>query len=278
MRTRNARPSQLHGLTSIAVAIAAGALVLSGCSDLSGTDTSPSFGGAAVDDRTYATDQAIEPLELPAAAGGNGALTYTLDPEVPGLTFDQATRTLSGAPTQTGEYSMTYTVTDADDNADAGDADTLTFTITVQAPAPIDTAPSFGSATVDDRIYAANEAIPALPLPSAVGGNGALTYTLDPEVPGLTFDQATRTLGGTPTQTGTYAMTYTVTDADDNADAGDADTLTFTITVQAPAPTDTAPSFGSATVDDRTYAANEAIAALPLPAAGGRQRSADLFP
>ena len=64
------------------------ALVLSGCSALSGTDTAPSFGGAAVDDRTYATDQAIEPLELPAAAGGDGALTYSLDPDVPGLTFD----------------------------------------------------------------------------------------------------------------------------------------------------------------------------------------------
>ena len=197
-------------------------------------------------------------------AGGNGALTYSLDPEVPGLTFDQATRTLDGTPTQAGTYPMTYTVTDADDNADAGDADTLTFTITVQAPAPTDTAPSFGSATVDDRTYAVDQAIAALPLPAAAGGNGALTYTLDPEVPGLTFDQATRTLDGTPTQAGTYPMTYTVVDADDNADAGDADTIEFTITVQ-----DTAPSFGGAAVDDRTYTVNEAIAALPLPAATG---------
>ncbi len=245
------------------------ALVLSGCSALSGTDTAPSFGGAAVDDRTYVTDQAIEPLELPAAAGGDGALIYSLDPEVPGLTFDQATRTLNGTPTQAGTYPMTYTVTDADDNTDAGDADTLTFTITVQVPAPADTAPSFGGATVDDRTYAANEAIPALPLPAAAGGNGALIYSLEPEVPGLTFDQGTRTLSGAPTQAGTYPMTYTVTDADDNTDAGDADTLTFTITVQVPAPADTAPSFGGATVDDRTYAANEAIPALPLPAAAG---------
>ena len=269
MRTRNARPSQVHGLTSIAVAIAACGLVLSGCSALSGTDTAPSFGGAAVDDRTYVTDQAIEPLELPAAAGGDGALTYSLDPDVPGLTFDQATRTLVGAPTQTGEYRMTYTVTDADDNTDAGDADTLTFTITVQVPAPADTAPSFGAATVDDRAYVTDQAIEPLELPAAAGGNGALTYTLDPEVPGLTFDRAPRTLNGTPTQTGTYAMTYTVVDDDANTTEDDADTIEFTITVQAPAPIDTAPSFGGATVDDRTYAVGQAIAALPLPAATG---------
>ncbi len=269
MRTRNACPSQLHALTSIAVAIAAGGLVLSGCSALSGTDTAPSFGGVAVDDRTYATDQAIEPLELPAAAGGDGALTYSLDPDVPGLTFDQAPRTLGGTPTQAGTYAMTYTVVDADDNTDAGDADTIEFTITVQVPAPTDTAPSFGGATVDDRIYAANEAIPALPLPPAAGGNGALTYSLEPEVPGLTFDQATRTLNGTPTQTGAYAMTYTVVDDDANTTEDDADTIEFTITVQAPAPIDTAPSFGSATVNDRIYAANEAIPALSLPAAAG---------
>ena len=246
-------------LTSIAVAIAAGGLVLSGCSDLSGTDTAPSFGGATVDDRTYAVDQAIAAVPLPAAAGGDGALTYTLDPDVPGLTFDRATRTLDGTPTQAGTYRMTYTVTDADGNTDAGDADTLTFTITVQVPAPTDTAPSFGSATVDDRTYATGHAIAPLELPAAAGGDGALTYTLDPEVPGLTFDRATRTLSGAPTQAGTYAMTYTARDEQNRADR-----LTFSITVQP----DLAPPRFRTTVPDKSYAVGRRVD-LALPAADG---------
>ena len=41
---------------------------------------------------------------LPAASGGDGELTYTLDPDVPGLEFDAATRTLSGMPATAGDF------------------------------------------------------------------------------------------------------------------------------------------------------------------------------
>ena len=211
-----------HVLTSIAVAIVAGGLVLSGCSDLPGTGTAPSFGGAAVDDRTHVTGQAIAPLELPAAAGGDGALTYSLDPDIPGLTFDRATRTLGGAPTQAGTYRMTYTVTDADDNSGAGDADTLTFTITVQpelAPPP---PPRFRT-TVPDKSYAVGRRV-ELALPAADGGSGTLTYSLRPTIGGLTFDAGRRTLRGVPVKADTTAMTYTVRDGQNRTDE-----LTFTI-------------------------------------------------
>ena len=93
-------------------------------------DTFPSFAnGAPPGDRTYTTGTAIAALELPAANGGDGALTYSLAPNVPGLTFDPATRRLSGTPTRAGTYDMTYTATDAD-----GDTDSLRFTITVEQP------------------------------------------------------------------------------------------------------------------------------------------------
>ena len=45
-----------------------------------------------------------------------------------------------------------------------------------EQPEP-DTAPSFAG-TVADRSYTAGEAIASLTLPSAVGGNGSLTYSL----------------------------------------------------------------------------------------------------
>ena len=196
-------------------------------------DTAPSFEGTAtIADQTYTVGQAIADLLLPAASGGNGTLTYTLDGSVPGLTFDMATRSLGGTPTTAGTYDVEYRVEDADANTAASDADALTFTITVQEPEP-DTAPSF-TGTVADQSYTVGEAIAPLTLPAASGGEGPLSYSLRPPVPGLTFDPVTRVLSGTPTTAGTYDVEYRVEDADANTAASDADVLTFTITVQEP--------------------------------------------
>ena len=75
-------------------------------------DASPSFGtDAGPGDQTFTVGTAIGALTLPAASGGDGRLTYTLEPDVPGLTFDADTRRLTGTPTSAGTYAMTYTVT-----------------------------------------------------------------------------------------------------------------------------------------------------------------------
>ena len=79
------------------------------------------------DQFTYTTGTAIETLTLPEARGGEGALTYNLSPDVPGLAFDATTRRLTGTPSGSGTYAMTYTVTDED-----GDTDNLKFTIVVE--------------------------------------------------------------------------------------------------------------------------------------------------
>ena len=52
------------------------------------------------------------PVDLPRAIGGSGFLTYRLDPEVPGLSFDPATRLVTGTPTRRGIWNMTYKATD----------------------------------------------------------------------------------------------------------------------------------------------------------------------
>ena len=81
----------------------------------------------------YTQHAVIEPFVLPAASGGDGALTYALSPErLPaGLTFDPTTQVLSGLPTAaTGPRTYEYTATDAD-----GDRASLTFTIEVVASA-----------------------------------------------------------------------------------------------------------------------------------------------
>ena len=61
-----------------------------------------------------------------AASGGDGTLSYSLSPSVPGLTFNAATRALVGTPTAAGTYNMTYTARDAD-----GDIAALHFTLSV---------------------------------------------------------------------------------------------------------------------------------------------------
>ena len=186
-------------------------------------DEMPSFGEAVIDDQRYTVNTAITDLVLPAATGGDGALTYSLAPALPaGLTFVADTRTLSGTPTESQdatEYS--YTVTDED-----GDTATLMFNITVE---PADEMPSFGEAVIDDQRYTVNTAITDLVLPAATGGDGALTYSLAPALPaGLTFVADTRTLSGTPTESqDATEYSYTVTDED-----GDTATLMFNITVE----------------------------------------------
>ena len=89
-------------------------------------DTSPSFGAATVGNQSYQAGTAISPLTLPAASGGDGSLTYSLSPNVPGLTFNATARQLTGTPTTVGSYGMTYTVRDAE-----GDIATLNFVVTV---------------------------------------------------------------------------------------------------------------------------------------------------
>ena len=69
---------------------------------------------------------------LPAATGGDGALTYFITPDLPpGVTFDSGARELGGRPLARKDFpgepnTFTYRVADAN-----GDTDTMQFTITI---------------------------------------------------------------------------------------------------------------------------------------------------
>ena len=94
------------------------------------TDAQPEFAaGSGPGDQSFTAGEPIAALTLPVATGGDGALTYSLSPAVPGLSFDAATRQLTGTPTEIGTYAMTYTAADAD-----GDPATLAFAIAVKEP------------------------------------------------------------------------------------------------------------------------------------------------
>ena len=124
-------------------------------------DTAPSFAGT-VANQSYTEGEAITPLTLPSASGGEGPLTYSLHPTppAPGLMFDPATRVLSGTPTTAGTYAVDYRVEDGDANTAASAS--LSFTITV-APVPACPAHSAtrivgdwdasGAHAMDDEVY-----------------------------------------------------------------------------------------------------------------------------
>lgn len=106
----------------------------------------------------------------------------------------------------------------------------------VAPPAP-DTAPRFGTATIEDVAYVIDKAIMNLTLPAAEGGDGVLSYALTPDLPsGLTFTASDRVISGTPSEVSAKTeYTYRVTDGDSNTSNSDSDTLTFHITVTSPA-------------------------------------------
>ena len=98
-------------------------------------DPAPSFGTARVAALSLRAGRAMEPVVLPQAAGGNGALRYRLTSEpagLAGLSFDAAERTLSGTPEGVGRWEFTLRADDADGNRADADAAVLTFAVAVE--------------------------------------------------------------------------------------------------------------------------------------------------
>ena len=203
-------------------------------------------------------------LGLPAAVGGNNGLTYTLEGALPaGLSFDGASRTISGTPptdvTYDESYGFTYRVTDVD-----GDTVTLTFSIRVNG------IPSFVREQ-DAQAYPAGESV-SLELPEAEGGNVARTYRLDGALPaGLSFDPGTRTISGTPPEFAWYTFDgYTVTYRVADVDGEEPTPLVFTLRV------DGQPRFDEGVSDQITFAEGQTIDPFVLPSASGGQRRGDV--
>ena len=206
-------------------------LLFAAASTWAQTDSRPSFGDRAIPDQVWTADSEIEPLRLPEASGGDGELTYGLTSRPPaGLSFDAASRLLSGTPTTPGRTTYTYTATDAD-----GDEDIRSFTIVIVA----DLMPTLQE-VMDQTWTQDSEAF--LALPAAGSGNGEITYALTPDPPpGMTYEfrmvepdpdhhiavTETWILTGTPTvPVGATEYTYSATDAD-----GDLTSISFDITV-----------------------------------------------
>ena len=93
-----------------------------------GRQTTPGFGSTASPSFSWVKDNAVSQA-LPAATGGDGGLTYSIEEGLPdGLVFAAATRTLSGTPTAVqGRTNYTLVATDGD-----GDKTELRFSIEIR--------------------------------------------------------------------------------------------------------------------------------------------------
>ncbi|MCY3900775.1 MAG: putative Ig domain-containing protein [Caldilineaceae bacterium] len=170
--------------------------------------------------------------QLPAASGGTSPYAYGVSVLPAGLTFEHATRTITGTPSSAETKVVTYRVTDGILNS-ASD----TFTITVsagQTGQPLGP----GSGNTQDPLQLSLGATKEFTatvglqftrqLPAASGGSSPYAYGVTTLPAGLDFVQGTHTITGTPTTAETRAVTYSVSDGT-QASASD----TFTITVTA---------------------------------------------
>ena len=121
MRTTN----RLKATATVVVAIGA---VLAGCTSPAAPDVRFSAAKLTISLPTMVVGTPVM-RTLPEAMGGKEGLVYSLSPDVPGLTFDAATRVLSGTPNTPGTYNMTYT---AKASATGGTMESVTFTIAVE--------------------------------------------------------------------------------------------------------------------------------------------------
>ena len=196
-----------------------------------GTPCEASFGDAGVPNQIWTVGAGITPLTLPETSRATGAVTYSVSGLPDGVVFNEATRTLSGAPTEHGEFTATYRATDAEDASAS-----LTFDITVDGD------PSFSETRVATTVFEIGKEGEIF-LPEAIPGNGAWEehqFTFSPARPEwLTLDRADPAalkLSGTPPE-GTPnadAETYTLTLYDKpvgEEDSGDSATLKFCFSV-----------------------------------------------
>ena len=187
-------------------------------------EDAPTFGDTTVPDQSWTRHKAITAFTLPSATDGDGTLTYAISPAWPNGVAKDASHEVSGKPSVAlAATNYTWTATDGD-----GDKASVTFSVAVAD----NNVPSF-AATVDDQTWTRNAAIDGFTLPTATGGDGTISYALDPALPAGVTKDASHEVTGTPSAAQAAATyTWTATDADyDEAE------LTFQITVQEETPT-----------------------------------------
>ncbi len=138
---------------------------------------------------------------IPAAAGGTGPYTYAVVNLPPGLTFNPATREITGTPTTPGLYTIPVTVTDANGNI-------ITANYNIKITDPFILPPATLAVGTKGSVYTPQF------IPAAIGGTTPYTYAAIGLPAGLSFNPITRAITGTPTVDGNFTIAVTATDTD----------------------------------------------------------------
>ena len=170
----------------------------------------------SVADQTQEVNTEIEPIKIEATDNSGQAVTNKVDGLPDGVTFDEATNTISGTPNEVGSYGITVTTTD-----ESGNVTETTFTIDVKDT----TKPTVES--VADQTQEVNTEIEPIKIEAKDNSGQAVTNKVEGLPDGVTFDEATNTISGTPSEVGSYTVTVTTTD-----ESGNSETTTFTIEVK----------------------------------------------
>ena len=182
-------------------------------------------GSDAVRDLDYSARFANDDPKITIAKDSiSGSVVLNLTPVEDGTDEGNESITLHGAIASLDDGTGSITLADAELTAKP-EVDPLAFA---------------EGAMIDDIEVTVNTALDAVTLPEATGGEGDISYAAAGLPTGVSFDDSTRTLSGSPTEEGTSEVTYTATAGDESV------SLSFTITVNPPMVIDLSTLFGAA--------------------------------
>ncbi len=134
-----------------------------------------------------------------ATSGGASPFTWTAQGLPPGLTIGTTNGTISGTPTQFGNFSVTASVVDA-----LGQTSSRTIPLTINPPPFSITTTSLPPAVVT---------VPYSVTVTSTGGVAPLAWSAQGLPTGLSIVPSTGTIAGTPTVNGSFTVTVTASDS-----------------------------------------------------------------
>ncbi|MFW3618841.1 putative Ig domain-containing protein [Staphylococcus caprae] len=169
----------------------------------------------SIKDQTKEVNTAIDSITIEATDNSGQAVTNKVSGLPEGVSFDSETNTISGTPTKVGNYPITVTTTDA-----SGNETTTKFTIKV-----VDTTKPMVT-SIANQTKEVNTSIDSIKIEASDNSGQVVTNKVSGLPDGVSFDNETNTISGTPTKVGSYPITVTTTDA-----SGNETTTSFTIQV-----------------------------------------------
>ena len=169
----------------------------------------PAFADDTGDAQSWTIGTSISPITVPSASG-NPTPTYAVFGNLPaGIAFNTGTRVISGTPTSIGNGVISIRATNSQGTA--------TWTVDYTTSSGL-TAPAFADDTGDAQDWTQNQAISPITVPVA-SGTPTPVYVTSGNLPnGISFNDNTRIISGTPTEVSSGTITIIATNSEGTDD------------------------------------------------------------